>query len=68
MSDRASPPHMWGGTARRVPLPSFAANVYNTPRESAVCKLGCMASMCNDPILEVKYLGLVSMFDLELED
>jgi hypothetical protein len=30
--------------------------------------LGCMALMCNDLILEVKYLGLVSMFDLELED
>ena len=29
--------------------------------------LGCMALMCNDPILEVKYLGLVSIFDMELE-
>lgn len=29
--------------------------------------LGCMPLMCNDPILEVKYLGLVSIFDMELE-
>jgi hypothetical protein len=65
MSDQANPPHMWDGTAGRVPLPPFDANVYNIPRESAVCKL---ASLCNDPILEVKYLGLVSIFDLELED